>query len=156
MPTTDALPRMFLLRQTFPRPRVADIAAAVGEELDRLFEPSARQAKPLAPGARIAVTVGSRGISGIGRITRAVIDYLKGRKAQPFIIPAMGSHGGATPEGQKSLLAHYGVTEEAMGCPIRAEMATRSLGRAPGGVEAFIAEAAWDSEGILLLNRVKP
>ncbi|MGH9363541.1 MAG: hypothetical protein ACRD2T_16655, partial [Thermoanaerobaculia bacterium] len=107
------------------------------------------------PGARLGVTVGSRGIVNIAAITRAAVDFLKARKARPFIIPAMGSHGGATPEGQRSLIAHYGITEEEMGCPIRAEMATRSLGRGDGGVEAFIAEAAWASDGILLMNRVK-
>jgi hypothetical protein len=150
------LPLMFPARQTFDRPRVADIPAAVQAELKWLFMPGAPYSRPLPPGARIGVTVGSRGIAGIDVIARAAVDFFKARKTRPFIVPAMGSHGGATPEGQRSLLAHYGVTEEAMGCPIRAEMATRSLGRGAGGVEAFIAEAAWDSEGILLLNRVKP
>jgi hypothetical protein len=68
----------------------------------------------------------------------------------------MGSHGGATAEGQRQLIAHYGVTEAAMGCPVRAEMETRSLGRTASGVDARMAEAAWESDGILLVNRVKP
>jgi hypothetical protein len=147
---------MFAVRQTFPRPRVTDLPTAVGAELRWLFAPGAPYARPLRPGSQIGITVGSRGIAGIAAIARAAVDFFKSQKVRPFIIPAMGSHGGATPEGQRSLLAHYGVTEEAMGCPIRAEMATRSLGRGPDGLETFIAEAAWDSEGILLMNRVKP
>lgn len=148
---------MFVARQSFDRPRVADLAGAVTTELKRLFTQGAPYcSRPLVPGARIGITVGSRGIAGIAAIARAVVDFLKQKKARPFIIPAMGSHGGATPEGQRSLIAHYGVTEESMGCPIRAEMATRSLGNGAGGVQAFIAEAAWDSDGILLMNRVKP
>jgi len=156
MAAANSLPRMFEARQSFARPRAADIPAAVNAELRWLFAPGAPYARPLAPGAQIGITVGSRGIADIATIARAVVDFFKSRKARPFIIPAMGSHGGATPEGQKSLIAHYGVTEEAMGCPIRAEMATRSLGRGEDGLEAFIAEAAWNSDGILLLNRVKP
>ena len=129
---------MFRVRQSFDRPRVADLAGAVSREIDRLLSTSPRQ---LRPGARVGVTAGSRGISSIDEIIRAAVEGLKARKLRPSIIPAMGSHGGATPEGQKALLAHYGITEEAMGCPIRAEMATRSLGRSPEGMEAFLAEA---------------
>ncbi len=145
-------PRMFPARQLFDRPRVADIPGTVAQELGRLFAAGSR---PLRPGAWIGITVGSRGIAAIDVIARAAVDFFKSRKARPFIIPAMGSHGGATPEGQKALLAHFGISEEAIGCPIRAEMSTLSLGRAEGGVEAYFAQAAWDSEGILLLNRIK-
>jgi hypothetical protein len=145
------LPRFFRIRQTFDRPRVADPTAAVREELDRILP-----AGSIAAGSRIGVTVGSRGISGIATMVRAVVEFLRARGAEPFIIPAMGSHGGASAEGQRQLLAHYGVTEEAMGCPVRAEMQTRSLGRTPSGIEARIAEAAWGSDGILLMNRIKP
>jgi len=156
MALTQTIPRMFGARQTFERPRIEDIPAAVQAELKWLFHPGSPHARPLKQGAAIGITVGSRGISNIAAIARAAVDFFKGRKVRPFIIPAMGSHGGATPEGQKSLLAHYGVTEETMGCPVRAEMATRSLGRGRHDIEAFIAEAAWESDGILLLNRVKP
>jgi hypothetical protein len=155
-PTSDIFPRMFPARQTFDRPRVTEIPAAVAAELKWLFAAGAPHARSVPAGAQVGVTVGSRGIANIAIITRSVVDFLKSRKLRPFIVPAMGSHGGATPEGQRALLGHYGVTEEAMGCPIRAEMATRSLGRSEEGVEAFIAEAAWDSDGILLMNRVKP
>src|SRR5436309_4674526 len=148
---TESLPAMFLLRQRFARPRVTDAASAVKTELAKLFPTGS-----LRPGAEIGVTVGSRGITGIAAIARAAVDYLKGREARPFVIPAMGSHGGAVAEGQRSLIAHYGVTEESMGVPIRDSMKTRSLGKTREGVEVFLAEAAWSSDGILLLNRVKP
>ncbi len=145
------IPRFFHVRQSFPRPRVDDIPAAVTAELDRTFPDGA-----IAAGARIGITVGSRGISNIDVITRAAVDFFKQRDAKPFIIPAMGSHGGASAEGQRALIAHYGVTEETMGCPIRAEMETIPLGTSPEGVEAHIARVAHESDGVLLMNRVKP
>jgi len=145
------IPLFFAVRQTFDRPRVGDLAAAVRGELVSLFPAGAVRA-----GARIGVTVGSRGIRDIAAVVRAAVDSLKARGARPFILPAMGSHGGATAEGQRQLIAHYGVTEESMGCPVRAEMETRSLGRTASGVDVRMAEAAWQSDGVLLVNRVKP
>jgi hypothetical protein len=142
-----------MARQRFPRPGAGDVAEAVRRELERLFP---RGSGAVRPGAEIGVTAGSRGITEIARMVRAACDFLRSRDARPFIIPAMGSHGGATAEGQRSLIAHYGITEEAMGAPIRDEMRTRSLGRTADGVEVFIAEAAWRSDGVILLNRVKP
>jgi hypothetical protein len=149
--TVGELPLFFRIRQAFDRPRVEDLRRAVQGELEHVLPEGS-----IAADARIGVTVGSRGIRDVAVVTRAAVDFLKGRGARPFIIPAMGSHGGATAEGQRRLIAHYGVTEEAMGCPVRADMATRSLGRTPSGIEARIAEAAWDSDGILLMNRIKP
>ena len=149
--SSDRVPRMFLARQKFPRPRLDDLRGTIKEELDRVFP-----AGSIRAGAQIGVTVGSRGISNIVEITRAAIDYLKSRDAQPFIIPAMGSHGGARGEAQRQLIAHYGITEESMDVPIRHAMATRSLGKTSEGVEVFLVETAWDSDGVLLMNRVKP
>jgi hypothetical protein len=145
------IPPFFTIRQTFERPRVLDLTAAVRAELDKVLPPGS-----VAAGASLGVAVGSRGIRGIATVVRAAVDFLKGRGARPFVLPAMGSHGGATAEGQRQLLAHYGVTEEAMGCPVRAEMETRSLGRTTSGVEVRMAEAGWQSDGVLLVNRVKP
>jgi hypothetical protein len=145
------IPLFFTIRQTFDRPRVEDPTAAVRGEIENVLK-----AGSVAEDARIGVTVGSRGIRDIATVVRAAVDFLKGRGARPFVVPAMGSHGGATAEGQRQLIAHYGVTEDAMGCPVRAEMETRSLGRTASGVEARMAEAAWQSDGILLVNRVKP
>ena len=145
------IPLFFTIRQSFDRPRVQDLAASVRGELEKGLAPGSR-----AEGARIGVTVGSRGIRDIAAVARIAVDFLKERGARPFVLPAMGSHGGATAEGQRQLVAHYGVTEQAMGCPVRAEMETRSLGRTAAGVEVRMAEAAWQSDGVLLLNRVKP
>jgi hypothetical protein len=145
------IPLFITLRQTFDRPRVGDLAAAVRGEVEK-----AVPAGSVAPGARVAVAVGSRGIRDVATIVRVAIDGLKARGAHPFLLPAMGSHGGATPDGQRLLIAHYGVTEEAMGCPVRAEMETRSLGRTASGIDVRMAEAAWQSDGVLLVNRVKP
>jgi len=145
------IPLFFTIRQTFDRPRVEDLTAAVRGDVEKVLP-----AGSVATGARVGVAVGSRGIRDIATVVRAAVDFLKGRGARPFILPAMGSHGGATAEGQRQLIAHYGVTEDAMGCPVRAEMETRSLGRTAAGVEVRMAEAAWQSDGILLVNRVKP
>jgi hypothetical protein len=145
------IPLFFTVRQAFSRPRVPDVAAAVRGELEKVLPPGS-----VAPGARIGVAVGSRGIRDIAAVVRAAVDFLKSRGARPFVLPAMGSHGGATAEGQRQLIAHYGVTEEAMGCPVRADMQTRRLGRTASGVEVRMAEAAWDSDGVVLVNRVKP
>jgi hypothetical protein len=145
------LPGLFTIRQSFDRPRVDDVPAEVARQLALLFPPGA-----IPKGAEIGVTVGSRGIHGIATMARAAVDFLAQAGARPFVIPAMGSHGGATAEAQLHLLAHYGVTPESMGCPIRAEMETRSLGRTEEGVDVRIAETAWRSDGILLMNRIKP
>ncbi|HEX9190421.1 MAG TPA: hypothetical protein VGB87_25315 [Vicinamibacteria bacterium] len=149
--TMGDLPLFIRVRQSFDRPRVEDARAAVQRELEKVLPEGS-----IAGEARIGVTVGSRGIRDVATVARAAVDFLKARGARPFIIPAMGSHGGAKAEGQRRLIAHYGVTEETMGCPVRADMETRSLGRTGSGIDARIAEAAWDSDGVLLMNRIKP
>ncbi len=105
---------------------------------------------------QIAVAVGSRGIANLQQIARAVCAWLKAQGAQPFIFPAMGSHGGATAEGQRKILAEYGVTAELVGVEIRASMATEFLGKTPEGFQVFMDRHAWDSDGVLVVNRVKP
>lgn len=144
------IPPMAPIRQHFERPRVGDPAEVVREELARIFP-----GDPPLKGKRIGVTAGSRGIHNIAVITRSAVDFLKQAGAEPFIIPAMGSHGGATAEGQKALIAHYGITEESMGVPLRAEMETVEVGRVDG-VTVHCAVPAWESDGVLLLNRIKP
>src|SRR5436305_12973781 len=143
-----ALPRMLKIRQTFPRPRVADIPGAVAAAL-------AGAELTLERGETVAVGAGSRGIASIGVIVGATVRWLRDRGARPFVFPAMGSHGGGTPEGQLSVLAHYGITEAAMGCPIRATMDVVQVGEAlglPVWLDRYAAEADW----IGLVNRVKP
>lgn len=156
MPSLPEVPDFFLVRQSFPRPQVANIPRTVGAELGRIFTDVSSSSRGIHPGARIGITVGSRGISNIATIVRAAVDFLRARGAEPFIIPSMGSHGGATAQGQQALIEGYGVTEEAMGCPIDARMPTRVIGTTSDGMEVYMAESALAADGILLLNRVKP
>ncbi|HUR44632.1 MAG TPA: lactate racemase domain-containing protein [Candidatus Saccharimonadales bacterium] len=135
------------MRQVFPRSELVDLDARVNECLRSL---------KVAPGQRIAVAVGSRGISNLQQIVKGVLNRLKAAGAKPFIIPAMGSHGGATPEGQVELLGEYGITESALGVPFEASMDTATIGTTADGVEVFCSTAAMKSDGILIINRVKP
>ncbi len=145
----QVLPRMFPLRQKFPRSPRLDVAAVVRDEVGRV---SGR----LQRGQRIAVTVGSRGIANLAAIVHVVLEELRKAGVKPFILPAMGSHGGATPEGQRRILADFGITAETMGVPIEAAMEAREIGRTPDGLPAFTSEAALAADGIVVLNRVKP
>jgi hypothetical protein len=110
----------------------------------------------LLPGARIAVTAGSRGIHDLTTVVRAAVDWLKDAGAEPFVVPAMGSHGGATAEGQREMLAGLGVTPESMGCPIEATMETVVLGTLEDGTPVYHDAIAAKADGVLLVNRVKP
>src|SRR6267142_2834422 len=143
-----SLPRMVRVRQTFSRPRVADIPRSVADAL-------AGAKLTLKRGDTVAVGAGSRGIANIGAIVGATVRWLKEFGARPFVFPAMGSHGGGTPEGQLAVLEHYGITEATMGCPIRATMDVVQVGEAlglPVWLDAYAAEADW----IGVVNRVKP
>lgn len=110
----------------------------------------------IAPGGRIAVCVGSRGIAGMDKLARTVVEEVKARGADPVIVPAMGSHGGATPEGQAQVLQDYGITQETMGCPILSSMEVVDLGATDSGCPIYIDKTAYESQGIVLVNRVKP
>lgn len=142
--------RLLLVRQKFPDRRVVDIPAAAAQELKR-----AAFATRLAPGSRVAIGVGSRGIANIATIVRAVVDYWKSAGMQPFIFPAMGSHGAATAEGQADVLAHYGIHEATMGCPVISSLEVVSLGQSSDGIEAFLDKNAYDAAGVMLVGRVK-
>src|SRR3954466_6821945 len=106
-------------------------------------------------GSRIAVGVGSRGISKLSTIVKAAVDYWLDQGMRPFLFPAMGSHGAGTPEGQASVLAHYGIDESTMGCPVISRFDVVSLGRTELGIEAFAGRDAWESDGVFLIGRVK-
>lgn len=106
-------------------------------------------------GKRIGVTVGSRGISHLPQIIRGVIDGLRTRGAEPFIVPAMGSHGGATAEGQTEVMAGYGVTEASVGAPVRATMDVVEVGRTDRDVPVYLDRNVWESDGVVVVNRVK-
>ncbi|WP_319563264.1 lactate racemase domain-containing protein [Marispirochaeta sp.] len=110
----------------------------------------------ISPGMRVAVAVGSRGIADISLIAKTVIDYLISKGAKPFVVPAMGSHGGATPDGQRSVLSGYGVTEETMGVPVDDSMDVVEIGEIASNVPCYIAKSAFESDGIVLCARVKP
>lgn len=144
-----ALPKMARVRVTFPRPRVADIPAAVHEQLASLHLPELK-------GKRVAVTAGSRGIRDITPVLAAVVADLRARGATPVIVAAMGSHGGATDVGQRKLLAHLGITPESVGAPVHTEMDVVELGRTVGGLVAYCDRTAAGCDGILVVNRVKP
>ena len=110
-------PRIFRVRQNFSTECVGDVAAEVVRQLATLD-----LAQRVTPGETVAITAGSRGVANIATILRATVDHFRGLQAEPFVVPAMGSHGGGTPQGQLEVLRSYGITEEAMGCPIRSEI----------------------------------
>lgn len=147
------IPRMFRARQIFPQEHIepADIPAAVMEQLDR--EPFRSKVQP---GMEIAITAGSRGIANVNIITKAVVDFVKSRGATPFIVPAMGSHGGATAQGQLDILAGYGITPETMGCEIRSSMEVVELGVSDTGMPVYMDKNAYNADGIILSCRLKP
>jgi len=112
-------------------------------------------ANRLKPGSRVAIGAGSRGITNLATIVKAVVEFWKEAGMQPFIFPAMGSHGAATAEGQADVLAHYGVHEATMGCPIVSSLEVVSLGKTPEGIETFMDRSAYQSDGVMLVGRVK-
>lgn len=148
LPLTDFY---FLERKAPSRPAIADLAGTVQAQLTALG---------LAPeklrGRRLAVAVGSRGIANLQEIVRAVCGWLKAQGALPFIFPAMGSHGGGTAEGQREVLAHYGITAEGLGVEVISSTDTLQVGNTPQGFPVFADRHAWESDGIVLVCRVKP
>lgn len=148
-----ALPKMFRAKQTFPRETISPDA------IPEVVEAQIAQplfAQKIKPGMSIAITAGSRGIANVAVITKAVVDAVKRRGANPFIVPAMGSHGGATAQGQLEVLAGYGITPEAMGCPIRSSMEVVELGISDTGLPVYMDKNAYESDGVILSCRLKP
>ncbi len=146
-----ALPRLVKINQHRATNGIADIPGAIAREI----------AKPgigdqVRPGMRVAITAGSRGIANIAALIRATADELRRRRAEPFVIPAMGSHGGATAAGQAELLAGLGVTEASVGCPIVSSMEVVGIGALANGLTVYIDKNALYADGIVVLNRVKP
>jgi hypothetical protein len=142
--------RIALVRQHFPDRSVKDIPGEVRKQLA-----GSGFVERLKPGAKVAIGVGSRGISNIATIVRAVVDFWKDAGMQPFLFPAMGSHGAATAEGQADVLAHYGIHEATMGCPIISSLDVVPLGRTPEGIDTFMDQNAYGSDGVMLVGRVK-
>jgi len=147
------MPKMARVRQKFPRPKleVSDIPRKIRETLQAEGVIDA-----VRPGMSVALTVGSRGIANIALIVREIAAVLKERGAQPFIVPAMGSHGGGVAENQRKIIEDLGVTENYCGCPIRATMDTVEIARTAEGLPVVIDRFAAEAGGIVVIGRVKP
>jgi len=143
--------RLLLVEQTFDAPRLDDLTAAVNQALEQ-----SELLTRMRPGATVAVGAGSRGIANLAAIVRATIERLKAEGFQPFIFPAMGSHGGATAEGQREVLANLGITSETVGAEIRATMETVEIGQLPDGPPLYMDVNAAQADHTLLINRIKP
>ena len=108
------------------------------------------------PSDTVAIGVGSRGVGRISEVVAALVEVLKEAGAEPFVVPAMGSHGASTAEGQARVLAHLGVNEERVGCPVRATMEAQKLGETPSGVSVFMDRNAFEADSVVVVNRIKP
>jgi hypothetical protein len=152
------LPRMLKVKQHFDREHIepGDIPRVAAARLSR-----PELGDPIQPGKRYAITCGSRGVANVAIITGAIAAFVKSKGGRPFVVPAMGSHGGASGEGQRALLAGYGVTEETVGCPILSSMETVVIGESepgPGGkvYHVRIDKNAAEADGIIVAGRIKP
>ena len=143
------LPEMYAARQNFSKDEVTDIEQILAAGMQRFPEAS-------LAGKRIAITAGSRGINKIGEVLRLTVKLLKQHGAEPFVIPAMGSHGGATAAGQIEVLTNMGWSEDYLGAPIRSSMEVVSLGTTDQGLEVFCDALAYQADGIIVCNRIKP
>ena len=144
-------PRMIKISQQFSSEEVADVPSILRAELT-----ASGQLDRIKPGMRIAIAVGSRGVAQIPALVRTTVEEVKKRDGVPFVFPAMGSHGGATAEGQADVLAHLGITEQSIGCPIVSSMEVVEISRLPNGLPVYVDKNAYNSDGIVLINRIKP
>ena len=144
------LPKMIQVKQKFETKKLGSVSDAVVKEFLR---PEIKQ--KIKPGMKIAVGCGSRGVANIAECTKTVVDQLKSLGANPFIFPAMGSHGGATADGQREVLAGYGITEQLIGCPVVSDMSVECLGEIDG-MPVYMDKHAASADGIIVIPRVKP
>ena len=145
------LPKLIEVTQSYPASLRLDFHGLLAQQFDKEGLSS-----KISPGMRIAVGVGSRGIANLKEIVEAALRVLIAAGARPFVIPAMGSHGGATPEGQTKVLAEYGITAESLGVPIDPDMDVEKIGTALGGRDVVFSVPALRADGIVVINRVKP
>ncbi|MEH7380403.1 lactate racemase domain-containing protein [Bacillus sp. JJ1533] len=145
------VPKMLKVKQHFDDSKVENL---VEELTNKLHREEVKQT--IKPGMEIAIAVGSRGIDALVDITKTTVQFIKDMGGKPFIVPSMGSHGGATGEGQRDVLKHLGVTEESVGCEIRSSMEVIKLGELPNGLPVYIDKFASEADGIVVINRVKP
>ena len=148
---TMTYPPFYRIKQRFSEEAIGDIPSEVFAQLDQ-----AGMKEKIKPGMEIGVTCGSRGIHHIALILKAVCDYIRQAGGQPFILPAMGSHGGATAEGQANVCEKFGVTEDYVGCPIRSSMEVVQLPATPEGIPVYVSKTAMEADGVVVVNRVKP
>lgn len=148
MPT---YPQMFRIRQHFDAPRVDDIASTVRDEIAKINPSSV-----IKPGQTVAITAGSRGVANIDTVIKTIVKEMKAIGAVPYIVPAMGSHGGGTAEGQTQVLAGYGITEGTMGCPIKSSMDVVQIGVSDFGMPIYFDKHASEADHVIVVNRVKP
>src|SRR5271156_5516857 len=151
MNMSNHFPKMLEMEQSYPPSQKLDFSTILEEQ----FTQTGLREK-IKPGMKIALGVGSRGITNLKEIVKATLGLLIKAGARPFIVPAMGSHGGATAAGQIEMLASYGVTTESMGVPIEASMEVRRIGTAFDGLDVVFSVPAFAADGIVVLNRVKP
>jgi lactate racemase-like protein len=144
------LQRLVPILQRFPDRGLPDVVASVRDEME-----SADWTSAVVPGSRIAIGVGSRGIANIAVITKAVVDFWRSRGVTPFIVPVMGSHGAASAAGQAAVLVRYGITEEAMRVPIVSSLDVVKVGTTPEGIDVSMDRHAYESDGVMLVGRVK-
>ncbi len=143
-----SFPRLVRAALKFPASQLTDIPGTIATEFRKIQH-------NIRPGQRIALAVGSRGIANIALMVKNLVDLVREAGGEPFIIPSMGSHGGATAAGQREVLASYGITEETMGIPILSDMATVVVAHTPGGLPVYVDTHAARADGIILLNRIK-
>ena len=148
----DPLPRVFKIRQKIASPKLADVEKELNSQLDRFG-----LAGKVKAGERIAITAGSRGIRDKAKVLKVIVSRLKALRAKPFIVPCMGSHGGATAEGQVKMLHHLGITEEFVGAPIVSSMEVKEIGRTSFGTPVLIDKNICEqTDKIIVVNRIKP
>ena len=145
------LPRMVKIGQKFNADEIANVPDSLRQALAK-----SGQLDFVKSGMSIAIAVGSRGVDQIPALVRTTVEELKKKGAKPFVIPAMGSHGGATAEGQADVLAHLGVTEQTVGCPIISSMEVVEISRLSNGLPVYVDKNAYHADGIVLINRIKP
>ncbi|MCR9119736.1 MAG: lactate racemase domain-containing protein, partial [bacterium] len=144
-------PQMFRVKQLFDAPRVDDVDAEVQQQLAALD-----LGTRISAGESVAITAGSRGIANIAVIIRSIVQHVQQLGGEPFIVPAMGSHGGGTAEGQRAVIEAYGITEEYCGCPIRASMQTVVVCEADEGFPVHFDEHAYNADHVVVCGRIKP
>jgi hypothetical protein len=144
-------PRMLRVRQTFEADRLEDVSGEVARQLRQL-----RLGDKVRTGQTVAITAGSRGIANVALITKAICDHVRGLGAIPVIIPAMGSHGGGTAEGQREIIESYGVTEEYTGAEIRSSMETVVVDRTSQGIPVHFDRNAFECDHVIVAGRIKP